>query len=96
MVQDNRAWESVWPWYVYLWYMKHPLTACCIGVYFAKDGAISLGGYAAGAQSCWRNSAARITNCVALAEIVNLPQKFVSTNPYFVVDKTEWIIWCVS
>ncbi|RDX46333.1 hypothetical protein OH76DRAFT_1407058 [Lentinus brumalis] len=62
------------------------------GVYFAKDGAISTSSYSAGAQSCWRNSASRVTNCVALAEIVNLPSKFVSTNPYFVVDKTDWII----
>ncbi len=37
-----------------------------------------------------------MTNCVALAEIVNLPNKFVSTNPYFVVDKTDWIIWYVQ
>ncbi|KAI0708751.1 hypothetical protein C8T65DRAFT_649990 [Cerioporus squamosus] len=62
------------------------------GVYFAKDGAVSTSSYSAGAQSCWRNSASRVTNCVALAEIVNLPSKFKSTNPYFVVDKTEWII----
>ena len=66
---------------------------CHPGVYFAKDGAVSTGAYAAGAQTCWRNSATRINNCVALAEIVNLPSKFVSTNPYFVVAQTEWIIW---
>ncbi|RPD55194.1 hypothetical protein L227DRAFT_579837 [Lentinus tigrinus ALCF2SS1-6] len=62
------------------------------GVYFAKDGAVSTGSYSMGAQSCWRNSASRVTSCVALAEIVNLPNKFVSQNPFFVVDKTDWII----
>ncbi|KAI0750412.1 hypothetical protein C8Q74DRAFT_1309949 [Fomes fomentarius] len=62
------------------------------GVYFAKDGSISLTSYSAGAQSCWRNSGARVTNCVALAEIVNLPAQFKSTNPFFVVPQTEWII----
>ncbi|KAI0656109.1 hypothetical protein C8Q70DRAFT_1014692 [Cubamyces menziesii] len=62
------------------------------GVYFAKDGTVSTGGYAAAATSCWRNSAVRANSCVALAEIVNLPSKFVSTSPYFVVDKTEWIV----
>ncbi|KAM5545525.1 hypothetical protein V8D89_000563 [Ganoderma adspersum] len=62
------------------------------GVYFARDGAISTGNYAAGAQTCWRNSATRINNCVALAEIVNLPSKFVSTSPYFVVAQTDWIM----
>ncbi|KAI0367123.1 hypothetical protein BV20DRAFT_1091315 [Pilatotrama ljubarskyi] len=62
------------------------------GVYFAKDGSVSLSAYSAAASSCWRSSATRATACVALAEIVNLPQKFVSTSPYFVVDKTEWIL----
>ncbi|KAI0350812.1 hypothetical protein OH77DRAFT_1570284 [Trametes cingulata] len=62
------------------------------GVYFAKDGSVSLGSYSVAAASCWRNSATRAAACVALAEIVNLPQKFVSTSPYFVVDKTEWIV----
>ncbi|KAI0773052.1 hypothetical protein BD413DRAFT_538699, partial [Trametes elegans] len=62
------------------------------GVYFAKDGNVSLGTYAAGATSCWRNSAVKASACVALAEIVNLPEKFVSTNPFFVVSQTEWIV----
>ncbi|TBU25270.1 hypothetical protein BD311DRAFT_764945 [Dichomitus squalens] len=62
------------------------------GVYFAKDGNVSTGSYSRAASSCWRNSASRIINCVALAEIVNLPTKFVSTQPFFVVAQTEWII----
>ena len=64
-----------------------------VGVYFAKDGTVSFGSYSAGASACWRNSAIRINSCAALAEIVNLPRSFVSTNPFFVVDKTDWIIW---
>ncbi|KAH9940093.1 uncharacterized protein BXZ73DRAFT_88813 [Epithele typhae] len=62
------------------------------GVYFAKDGSVSVGSYALGANSCWRNSASRIASCVALAEIVNLPHQFTSQNPYFVVKQTEWIM----
>ncbi|KAH9895584.1 hypothetical protein C8Q73DRAFT_688553 [Cubamyces lactineus] len=62
------------------------------GVYFAKDGTVSTGTYAAAASSCWRNSAVKANACVALAEIVNLPSKFVSSSPYIVVDQTEWIV----
>ncbi|EAU83704.2 hypothetical protein CC1G_05608 [Coprinopsis cinerea okayama7 len=32
------------------------------------------------------------SNCVALAEIVNLPHKFVSNNPWFVIADTTWIV----
>lgn len=97
LVQKRGSRASVWTWQVLL--SVHPLETLIItgnsGVYFAKDGAISTGSYSMGAQTCWRNSASRVTNCVALAEIVNLPGKFVSQSPYFVVDKTDWIIWCV-
>ncbi|KAI9060756.1 hypothetical protein FKP32DRAFT_1613420 [Trametes sanguinea] len=62
------------------------------GVYFAKEGSVSLGSYAASASSYWRNSASKTGACVALAEIVNLPSKFVSTSPFFVVKQTEWIV----
>ena len=64
-----------------------------LGVYFAKEGNVSTGSYARAASSCWRNSASRITSCVGLAEIVNLPSKFKSTHPFFVVEQTDWIIW---
>ncbi|KZW01474.1 hypothetical protein EXIGLDRAFT_717897 [Exidia glandulosa HHB12029] len=62
------------------------------GVYFAKDGSVSMGSYAVRGSSKWKNSAMCPTSCVALAEIVNLPGKFVSNNPYFVVAETSWII----
>jgi len=62
------------------------------GVYFAKDGSVSMGHYAQRGSSKWKNSAMCPTSCVALAEIVNLPKQFVSSNPYFVVADPTWII----
>ncbi|KAG2360227.1 hypothetical protein BDR07DRAFT_1413070 [Suillus spraguei] len=52
------------------------------GVYFAKDGTVSMGSYATVSSQ----------SCVALAEIINLPQKFTSHHPYYVVKQTEWIM----
>ncbi len=65
-----------------------------LGVYLASNGMMS-SGYCGVAQSCWRNSASGIASCVALTEVVNLPSKFVYNREHFVVDKTDWIIWCV-
>ncbi|KAG1824854.1 uncharacterized protein BJ212DRAFT_1322854 [Suillus subaureus] len=62
------------------------------GVYFAKDGVISMGSYATASSQSWRNSTIAPSACVALAEIINLPQKFTSHNPYYVVKQTEWIM----
>ncbi|KAH9934607.1 hypothetical protein B0H21DRAFT_759509 [Amylocystis lapponica] len=62
------------------------------GVYFAKDGNTSIDGYARGASGGWKNSAIGTNRCVALAEIVNLPARFVSSAPYFVVADTQWIV----
>ncbi|KAH9929262.1 uncharacterized protein B0H18DRAFT_1084285 [Fomitopsis serialis] len=61
------------------------------GVYFAKDGTVSQG-YSARAQTGWKSSSLNIQSCVALAQIVNMPSRFVSTNPYLVVANTNWII----
>ncbi|KAG1868338.1 hypothetical protein DFJ58DRAFT_858928 [Suillus subalutaceus] len=61
-------------------------------VYFAKDGVISMGSYATGGLQSWKNSTIAPSACVALAEIINLPQKFTSYNPYYVVKQTEWIM----
>jgi len=63
-------------------------------VYFAKDGNTSFGTYAQGGIT-WKNSQLYPQSCAALAEIVNLPEKFVSSNPHYVVSDTTWIIWCV-
>ncbi|KAG5647979.1 hypothetical protein DXG03_007013 [Asterophora parasitica] len=62
------------------------------GVYLAKEGSVSMGVYAQAGRTSWRRSKISPTNCVALAEIVNLPQEFVSQNPHFVVKDTHWII----
>ena len=69
------------------------LTLSPPGVYLAKDGSISMGCYAVAGRSTWRKSKICPTNCVALAEIVNLPSQFVSDNPYFVIKDTDWIVW---
>lgn len=55
-----------------------------------------MGGYAQGTNSVWRHSKLNPTNCVALAEIVNLPAQFVSSSPYFVIKDTHWIMWYLS
>ncbi|KAG8830025.1 hypothetical protein FRC17_005567 [Serendipita sp. 399] len=60
------------------------------GVYFAKDGNISMS-YSRAATSRWKNSELAPSTALAIAEIVNLPEKFVSTNPYFVVPEVTWI-----
>lgn len=62
------------------------------GVYLAKEGSVSTGGYA-GAGQTWSKSMIAPQNCVALVEVVNRPHKFVSQNPYFVVNQTHWILW---
>ncbi|KAK4053896.1 hypothetical protein OIO90_003733 [Microbotryomycetes sp. JL221] len=61
------------------------------GVYFAKTGEVSLGHYAQNTQHKWKSASQPISKMAALCELVNQPQHFVSTNPYYVVDKTEWI-----
>ncbi|KAJ8597247.1 hypothetical protein M405DRAFT_587353 [Rhizopogon salebrosus TDB-379] len=61
------------------------------GVYFAHDGTTSTG-YAAASGACWPNSTTCPTICVALAEIINVPHKFTSSSPYYVVQNTEWIM----
>ena len=63
-----------------------------LGVYFAKDGNTSFGSYAQGGAT-WKNSQLYPQSCAALTEIVNLPDKFVSNNPHYVVADTTWIVW---
>ncbi|SCV71838.1 BQ2448_4532 [Microbotryum intermedium] len=61
------------------------------GVYFAKDGKISLGTYATAGSYTWKNAEYPIAKLAALCEIVNLPSSFVSFTPYFVVNQVDWI-----
>lgn len=63
------------------------------GVYFAKDGNISMLSYSRASGAVWRKSSIQVSSCAALAELVNLPSQFVSTSPYFVVAQTQWIMW---
>ncbi|KAF9060333.1 hypothetical protein BDP27DRAFT_1339817 [Rhodocollybia butyracea] len=63
------------------------------GVYLAKDGQISMGTYASGNRATgWRKSKVCPSSCVAIVEVVNLPSEFVSSSPYFVVNKTHWLL----
>ncbi|KAK7457902.1 hypothetical protein VKT23_010249 [Stygiomarasmius scandens] len=62
------------------------------GVYLAKEAQTSMSGYAQAGRSVWRKSRCVPNSCVALAEIVNLPQEFVSSNPHFVIKDTHWIV----
>ncbi|KAF7436633.1 hypothetical protein PC9H_003466 [Pleurotus ostreatus] len=61
------------------------------GVYLAKDGSISMG-YGQPTVTAWRNSEILPSSCIALAEVVNVPKEFVSHNPYYVVQDTNWIM----
>lgn len=71
------------------------------GVYHAKDVSTSLsysGPYrnalltsSPGASSSWPQSELGITEAIALNEIVNAPDQFVSKNPYLVVSQLDWI-----
>lgn len=61
------------------------------GIYFAKQGEISLGSYSVPAGSSWKQSEFTVGKVAAICEIVNLPTEYVSQNPYFVVQHTEWV-----
>ena len=55
----------------------------------------SVGYYAQAGRSSWQKSDIAPSNCMALAELVNLPAKFVSSDPHYVVKDTHWIMWYV-
>lgn len=64
------------------------------GVYFCQDASVSLSGYAQPSMTVWEHSMIKPAACCTLAEIVNCRHNFVhNAPPYFVVDKTEWIMW---
>ncbi|TFK43105.1 hypothetical protein BDQ12DRAFT_165045 [Crucibulum laeve] len=62
------------------------------GVYLAKDSSISMGSYSTPAGATWRKSSISPSHLAALVEVVNLPSQFVSSNPYFVVQNTHWLM----
>ncbi|KAL8951375.1 MAG: hypothetical protein Q9222_002652 [Ikaeria aurantiellina] len=71
------------------------------GVYHAPDVATSLGysggfypfsgGAGASPSDGWPQSQLKITQAIALNEIVNAPSQFVSQNPHLVVAQLDWI-----
>lgn len=67
------------------------------GVYHALDVSTSLSfssrghGPSNGAWSQWPHSDLRISEAVALNEVVNAPNMFVSKSPYLVIAQLDWI-----
>lgn len=64
------------------------------GVYHAPDvntslGYSNIGGYAI--SSHWPQSELKISQALALNEIVNAPQEFVSQSPHYVIAQLDWI-----
>lgn len=62
------------------------------GVYFAADGSVSMSTYAAPNYSRWGGSNLKPNKCLVLAEIVNVPSRFVCRFPCYVVNNTDWIM----
>ncbi|KAH7040159.1 uncharacterized protein B0I36DRAFT_310070 [Microdochium trichocladiopsis] len=67
------------------------------GVYFARDLQTSLGyssmrsSTASHEERGWFKSLLNIKQAVSLVELVNNPERFQSTQPYFVVQNCDWI-----
>ncbi|BGP55681.1 hypothetical protein JCM8202v2_003288 [Rhodotorula sphaerocarpa] len=61
------------------------------GVYFALQGETSLGTYAHATTTVWPNAEFPISKMAALCEVTNRPSRFVSTTPYLVCNKLDWI-----
>ncbi|KAI6022680.1 hypothetical protein EDC04DRAFT_2575002, partial [Pisolithus marmoratus] len=76
-----------------LWY-KHVVNGRSYGhgVYFAADGSVSMSTYALPNYSKWGGSNLQPNKCLVLAEIVNVPSKFVCSSPFYVVNNTDWIM----
>ena len=53
----------------------------------------SMGHYATHSRTVWTKSAVMPVSCVALTEVVNQPNKFVSKDPHYVIKDTHWIMW---
>ncbi|TFK70490.1 hypothetical protein BDN72DRAFT_838836 [Pluteus cervinus] len=62
------------------------------GVYFASDGQVSMSHYAQMGSVTWKNSVVKPQKCMALAELVNLPNEFQESRACYVVQHTEWIV----
>ncbi|KAH4006196.1 hypothetical protein HBI56_097650 [Parastagonospora nodorum] len=61
------------------------------GVYHALDVNTSLGYSQYGSGSGWANSELKMSQALALNEIVNAPSEFTSKTPHLVVPQLDWI-----
>ncbi|KAG6015974.1 hypothetical protein E4U43_004404 [Claviceps pusilla] len=58
---------------------------------YADKGGLTIASTIAYHNSPWPKSDLRPKSALSICEIVNCPDEFVSTNPHFVINKTEWI-----
>ncbi|KAF5589264.1 hypothetical protein FPCIR_6898 [Fusarium pseudocircinatum] len=61
------------------------------GVYLARDFDISRAYSNREIMKVWPSSALKATSAISMCEIVNSPSQFVSTKPFFVVNRIDWI-----
>ncbi|KAG5785417.1 hypothetical protein H9Q73_000892 [Fusarium xylarioides] len=61
------------------------------GVYLARDFETSRAYSNRETMKVWPSSALKVTSAISMCEIVNSPSQFVSTNPFFVVNRIDWI-----
>ncbi|KAF5972183.1 hypothetical protein FBULB1_8854 [Fusarium bulbicola] len=61
------------------------------GVYLARDFETSRAYSNRDTMKAWPSSALKVTSAISMCEIVNSPSQFVSTNPFFVVNRIDWI-----
>ncbi|KAH8899592.1 hypothetical protein GQ53DRAFT_836607 [Thozetella sp. PMI_491] len=59
------------------------------GVYFSDKQGVSMG-YSGSAIGQWPNSDLKFNSCMSLNEIINVPSKFVSQSPHYVVANNSW------
>ncbi|WVQ77891.1 hypothetical protein IAR50_007596 [Cryptococcus sp. DSM 104548] len=61
------------------------------GVYFANESSVSIGIYARGSSEPRSNADFPVAKATAVVELVNVPETFVSNNPYYVVNNLNQI-----
>jgi ubiquitin-conjugating enzyme E2 Q len=61
------------------------------GVYLARDFETSRGYSNRDTGKGWPSSALNVASAISLCEIANNPAQFVSTDPFFVVNRIDWI-----
>ncbi|KAF4500938.1 hypothetical protein FAGAP_2861 [Fusarium agapanthi] len=61
------------------------------GVYLARDFETSRAYSNRDTMKAWPSSALKVTRAISMCEIVNSPSQFVSTNPFFVINRIDWV-----